>query len=334
MSLKKGITLSELAKKLNAKLIGDPEFQVNGIKTLKEANQDEVSFLSRRQYTKQLNSTKAGAVIISDTDKDLGKGNLIVGKDAYLLYAKATQVFKEINQEQQQQGISKLADISSSARISPNATIGSFCKISDNVEIGDHVIVGSGAVIGESTSIGDRSIIQANVSIYHSVTIGDDCIIHAGSVIGSDGLGFARDGEDWEKIEHLGEVILGNNVEIGSNCSIDRGSAGNTFLDDQVKLDNNVHLAHNVHLGRSTVIAANTAIAGSTTLGKNCTVSGVCGIIDNLEITDSVHITAGSLVTKSITKPGTYTSGTPLIEHSLWKRNAVAFKKLKDLIKK
>ena len=196
MSSKKGITLRELAKKLNAKLIGDPEFQVNGIKTLKEANQDEVSFLSRRQYTKQLDSTKAGAVIISETDKDLAKGNLIVGKDAYLLYAKATQVFKEINQEQQQQGISKLADISSSARISPNATIGSFCKISDNVEIGDHVIVGSGAVIGESTSIGDRSIIQANVSIYHSVTIGEDCIIHSGSVIGSDGLGFARDGED------------------------------------------------------------------------------------------------------------------------------------------
>ena len=334
MSSKKSITLGELAKKLDAKLIGDSELQVNGIKTLMEANQDEVSFLSRRQYTKQLNSTKAGAVIISDTDKALAKGNLIVGKDAYLIYAKATQVFKELNQEQQLQGISELADISSSARISPNATIGSFCRISDNVEIGDRVIVSPGVVIGESTCIGHRSIIQANVSIYHSVTIGDDCIIHAGSVIGSDGLGFARDGEDWEKIEHLGEVILGNNVEIGSNCSIDRGSAGNTFLDDQVKLDNNVHLAHNVHLGRSTVIAANTAIAGSTTLGKNCTVSGACGIIDNLEITDSVHITAGSLVTKSITKPGTYTSGTPLIEHSLWKRNAVAFKKLKDLIKK
>ena len=171
MSSKKSITLGELAKKLNAKLVGDPEFKVNGIKTLKEANQDEVSFLSRRQYTKQLNSTRAGAVIISDTDKDLGKGNLIVGKDVYLLYAKATKVFKEINEEQRQQGISKLTDISSSARISPNATINSFCKISDNVEIGDHVIVGSGAVIGESTRIGDRSIIQANVSIYHSVTI-------------------------------------------------------------------------------------------------------------------------------------------------------------------
>jgi len=334
VSSKNSVTLGELAKQLNAKLIGDPELKVNGIKTLKEANQDEVSFLSRKQYAKQLNSTKAGAVIISDSDKGLGKGNLIVGKDAYLLYAKATQVFKGINQEQGQQGISKLADISSSAKISSKATIGSFCKISENVEIGDHVIVGSGVVIGESTSIGNRTVIQANVSIYHSVTIGDDCIIHAGSVIGSDGLGFARDGEDWEKIEHLGEVILGNNVEVGSNCSIDRGSAGNTMLDDQVKLDNNVHLAHNVHLGRSTVIAANTAIAGSTTLGKNCTVSGVCGIIDNLEITDSVHITAGSLVTKSISESGTYTSGTPLIEHSLWKRNAVAFKKLKDLIKK
>tara|TARA_Y100000590_G_scaffold289492_1_gene325895 strand:- start:62 stop:1066 length:1005 start_codon:yes stop_codon:yes gene_type:complete len=334
VSSRKGITLGELAKKINAKLNGDPNKEVNGISTLAEAVTNEISFLSRKQYIEDLKKTKASAVIIGEEHKQLARCDTLIGKDAYLLYAKATQIFKEINQERQQQGISKLADISSSARISSDATINSFCKISDNVEIGDHVVVGSGVVIGESTRIGNRSIIRANVSIYHSVTIGDDCIIHAGSVIGSDGLGFARNGEDWEKIEHLGEVILGNNVEVGSNCSIDRGSVGNTFLDDQVKLDNNVHLAHNVHLGRSTVIAANTAIAGSTTLGKNCTVSGACGIIDNLKITDSVHITAGSLVTKSITKPGTYTSGTPLIEHSLWKRNAVVFKKLKDLIKK
>ena len=153
-------------------------------------------------------------------------------------------------------------------------------------------------------------------------------------MIGSDGLGFARAGENWVKIEHLGKVIIGDDVELGSNCSIDRGSVGDTHLDDQVKLDNDVHLAHNVHVGRASVIAANTTVAGSTTIGKNCTISGGCGIIDNLIITDSVHITALSLVTKSITKSGTYTSGTPLMEHSLWKRNAVAFKRLKDLIKK
>ena len=147
-------------------------------------------------------------------------------------------------------------------------------------------------------------------------------------------MGFVRDGENWVKIEHLGKVHIGDTVEIGANCSIDRGSVGDTIIENQVKLDNQVHVAHNVNIGRATVIAANTAIAGSTVIGKNCTVSGGCGIIDNLKITDSVHITALSLVTKSITKPGTYTSGTTLMDHGLWKKNAVAFKRLKDIIKK
>jgi len=221
VSPKKGITLGELAKKLNAELVGNPEVWVKGLNTLAEASQDEISFLSRRQYIKQLDSTKAGAVIIGEKDKDLASGNLIVGKDAYLLYAKATQIFKELNQDPLKKGISELAEISSSAKISSSATVSSFCKISDNVEIGEEVQIGSGVVIGEFTSIGDKTVIHSNVSIYHSVSIGQECIIHAGSVIGSDGLGFAREGQDWVKIEHLGEVIIGNNVEIGSNCSID-----------------------------------------------------------------------------------------------------------------
>ena len=334
MSSKKSITLGELANKLGAKLIGNPELLVTGINSLKEASEGEISFLSRKQYIKQLGLTKASAVIIGEKDKDLASGNLIIGKDAYLLYARATQVFKKLNEYTYKAGISELTEVSSKAKVSPSATIGSFCKISRNVEIGEEVRIGSGVIIGESSLIGDKTEVHSNVSIYDSVVIGSGCIIHAGSVIGSDGLGFARDGKDWEKIEHLGEVIIGNNVEIGANCSIDRGSSGNTFLDDQVKLDNNVHLAHNVQLGRSTVIAANSAIAGSTKIGKDCTVSGGCGIIDNLTITDSVHITALSLVTKSIKQAGTYSSGTPLMEHNLWKRNAIGFKRLKDLIKK
>ena len=147
-------------------------------------------------------------------------------------------------------------------------------------------------------------------------------------------MGFAKENGDWVKIEHLGKVILGNNVEIGANCCIDRGSAGNTVLGNNVKLDNAVHLAHNVKIGDSTAIAANTAIAGSAQVGRNCTISGNCGIIDNIFITDEVNITALTLVTKSILKPGTYSSGTPMMEHGLWNRNAIAFKKLKDLIKK
>lgn len=333
MSSKKGITLGELARKLDAELVGDSKLVIKGISTLSEAAEEEISFLSRRQFSKELKSTKASAVIIGDNDRDLVLSNAIIGENPYLLYAKATKIFKEIYSDPIEPSLSNKSEISSTARISSSANIGPFSHISDDVEIGDQVSIGSGVFIGKSSKIGSKSIINSNVSIYHSVILGSETTIHSGSVIGSDGLGYARNGENWVKIEHLGKVIIGDNVEIGSNCSIDRGSVGDTFLDDQVKLDNNVHIAHNVSLGRSTVIAANTAIAGSTKIGKNCTVSGDCGIIDNLKIADSVNITAGSLVTKSINKPGTYTSGTPLIEHSAWKRNAVAFKKLKDLIK-
>ena len=333
MSSSKGITLGELAKRLNAKLKGDPKKLVEGVNTLSSACSSDISFLSRKKFLKELKITKACAVLIEEEDQEFAPCDTIVGKDAYLLYAKATQIFKEINEDHILNGISDLADISPSAKISSSATIGPFSQISDNVEIGEKVSIGSGVVVGKSSKIGNETLIYSNVSIYHSVFIGSKSIIHSGTVIGSDGLGFVREGKNWVKIEHLGKVIIGNNVEIGSNCSIDRGSIGDTSLEDQVKLDNQVHLAHNVCIGQASVIAANTTVAGSTTIGKNCTISGGCGIIDNLEIADSVHITALSLVTKSIDKPGTYTSGTTLMEHNLWKKNAVLFKKLKDIIK-
>ena len=334
MSSEKGITLGELTKRLKAKLVGDPQKEVFGINTLKNASADEISFLSRSSYIKDLKSTLACAVIISEDQASLASCDVIVGTDPYLLYAKCTKIFKDLEKNKVMKGISEKAEISSSARVNPSACIGPFCQIGDNVEIGEGVSLGSGIKIYDATKIGNGTKIYSNSTIYHSVIIGRNCIVHSGTVIGSDGFGFAREKDNWVKIEHLGKVIIGDNVEIGSNCSIDRGSLGDTFINDEVKIDNQVHLAHNVNIGRATAIAANTAIAGSTSVGKNCTISGGCGIIDNLKITDSVNITAHSLVTKSINKSGTYTSGTVLMEHNLWKRNAIAFKKLKDFIKK
>ena len=191
-----------------------------------------------------------------------------------------------------------------------------------------------GVFIGEGCRVGKGSIIYANVSIYDSVNIGEECILHSGVVIGSDGLGFAKDNGSWIKIEHLGEVIIGANVEIGSNSTIDRGSIGNTLIGDNVKIDNQVHVAHNVVIGSGTAIAGNSAIAGSTKIGKNCTLAGCSAIVDNIEISDEVHITAMSLITKSIIESGYYSSGTPFMKNSDWKKNAVAFKRLHGLIKK
>ena len=186
---------------------------------------------------------------------------------------------------------------------------------------------------GENSVIRSGSKIYPNVTIYDSVEIGSNCIIHGGTVIGSDGLGFAKDKGEWVKIEHLGKVIIGDNVEIGSNTSIDRGSIGNTHIEDNVKIDNLVHLAHNVKIGSGTAIAANSAIAGSSIIGKNCTLAGCCAVVDNIELSDEVHITAMSLITKSIKEKGVYSSGTPFMKNKDWKKNAVSFKKLHTIIK-
>ena len=334
MSSNKGITLGELAKKLGAKLDGDPDKLVLGLNTLLGAKKNEVSFLARDSFIKDLKKTRACAVIISKENVKYASCDTIAGEDPYLLYAKATHIFKNLDDMKIMSGSSDFTFISSSAKISPSANIGPFCEIGEEVEIGEDVQIGSGVVICSSAKIGNQTFIYPNSTIYHSVSIGSGCIIHSGTVIGSDGLGFVRDGKNWMKIEHLGKVLIGDDVEIGANCSIDRGSVGDTCIKDQVKIDNQVHIAHNVKIGRATVVAANTAIAGSTVIGENCTISGGCGIIDNLTITDSVHITALSLVTKSIDKPGIYTSGTTLMDHSLWKKNAIAFKNLKNNIKK
>lgn len=334
MSSDPSITLSLLADKLGLKLVGDAKKVVRGLSTLEEANTSQISFLSRSTHLKNLIKTGAAAVILKEEYAESCPCDYLISEDPYLSYAKASHIFKELLHPKNESLISEYSDISSNAKIGRNVSIGPYSVISEGVDIGSDVEIGSGVFIGKNSKIDDKTSINSNTSIYHDIEIGSSCIIHSGTVLGSDGLGFAKENGDWVKIEHLGKVILGNNVEIGANCCIDRGSAGNTVLGNNVKLDNAVHLAHNVKIGDSTAIAANTAIAGSAQVGRNCTISGNCGIIDNIFITDEVNITALTLVTKSILKPGTYSSGTPMMEHGLWKRNAIAFKKLKDLIKK
>ena len=331
VSSKKSITLGLLAQKIGAELNGDPETEVFGMNTLQSAGKKEISFLNNNSFIQDLKSTKAAAVIISPDRAELAPCSTIVGDNPYLLYAKATQVFKFLQLIKSEKGISSFADVSATAEIHKSANIGPFCRIEEGARIGKEVSIGSGVVIGSSSKIGNQTLIYPNSTIYHEVSIGSKCIIHSGTVIGSDGLGFAKDEDNWVKIEHLGGVVIGDRVEIGSNSSIDRGSVGYTKIDDDVKIDNLVHIAHNVEIGSGTAIAANSAIAGSSTIGKHCTIAGCCGVVDNIEITDSVHITAMTLVTKSLKQSGTYSSGTPLMNNREWRKSAVTFKKLKDL---
>ncbi len=298
MSSPKSFKLSQLATLLGAELEGDPDKEVIGINSLAEASDSEVSFLAREAYISQLASSKAGAVICDSETSKLFNGNKIICSNPYLIYANCTKLFKE--NPTTQEGISKLASIDSSSSVSDSATISSFVSISSDAVIEDDVILMPGVFVGKGCRVGKGSIIHANVSLYDSVELGKDCIIHSGVVIGSDGLGFAKENNEWVKIEHLGKVLIGNNVEIGSNSTVDRGSIGDTVIGENVKIDNQVHIAHNVVIGSGTAIAGNSAIAGSTKIGKNCTLAGCSAVVDNIEITDEVHITAMTLITKSI----------------------------------
>jgi len=328
----KSFKLSQLAEILGAELEGDPNKVIFGIGPLVSSTSDEISFISKESYRPNLELTKAGAVICNLETSKVFEGNKLICSNPYLLYAKCTQLFKE--KPVLGKGISTLASIEDSAVISETASISNFVSISKNVVIEDDVVIMPGVTIGEGCKIGKRTILYANASLYDSVSIGIDCIIHSGAVIGSDGLGFAKENNEWVKIEHLGKVIIGNDVEIGSNTTIDRGSIGDTVLGNNVKIDNQVHIAHNVSIGSGTAIAGNSAIAGSTQIGKNCTLAGCSAIVDNIKIADEVHITAMSLITKSIKESGFYSSGTPFMKNSDWKKNAVSFKKLHKLIKK
>ena len=332
MSSPKSFKLSQLATLLGAELEGDPDIEVIGINSLAEASDSEVSFLAREAYIPQLASSKAGAVICDSETSKLFNGNKIICSNPYLIYANCTKLFKE--NPTTQEGISKLASIDSSSSVSDSAAISSFVSISADAVIEDDVILMPGVFVGKGSRVGSGSIIHANVSLYDSVELGKDCIIHSGAVIGSDGLGFAKENNEWVKIEHLGRVLIGNNVEIGSNSTVDRGSIGDTVIGENVKIDNQVHIAHNVVIGSGTAIAGNSAIAGSTKIGKNCTLAGCSAVVDNIEITDEVHITAMTLITKSIKESGFYSSGTPFMKNSDWKKNAVAFKKLREITKK
>ena len=332
MSSLKSFKLGELAEILEVELKGDSSKELSGMGSLENATNEEISFIAKKSYKSELANTKAGAVICSEEFSQFYDGNKLICSNPYLIYAKCTRLFKQ--RPEVEKGISHLAEVHKMAKVSESACVSGFVTISSNATIGDNVVIMPGTFIGEGSVIGKDSIIYPNTSIYDHVEIGSDCIIHAGVVIGSDGLGFAKEDNTWVKIEHLGRVLIGNDVEIGSNSTIDRGSVGDTVIGNNVKIDNQVHIAHNVKIGSGTAIAGNSAIAGSTSIGKNCTLAGCSAIVDNIEIVSEVHITAMSLITKSIKESGFYSSGTPFMKNSDWKKNAVAFKRLNETRKK
>ncbi len=327
----KSITLGELAELLGASLTGDNNKVITGLATLEQAKPDQLTFLSNGFYRKYLTETKAGAVLVSPILAEDCPVDCLILDNPYLAYAKASQFFNAAPKTVP--GVHSSAVVSSSATVHDSVVVGPNCVVEDGASIAENCVLGPGVIVGAGSSVGADSWLWGNVTLYHGVTIGKNAIIHSGTVIGSDGFGFAPSPEGWVKIAQLGGVKVGDNVEIGAGTTIDRGALEDTILADGVIIDNQVQIAHNVVIGENTAIAGCTAIAGSTTIGAYCTIAGAVGITGHLYITDNVHITAMTLVSKSIREPGAYSSGTVMAPSTEWKKNAVRFGQL-DLLNK
>ncbi len=325
-------TLGEIAELIGADIVGDPDVIIDGIAPLSSANGNQISFLSSDKFHSQLSSTQAAAVILGRDIEDQFDGNQLLVDDPYLGYAKVTSLLNPFIFRKK--GRSSSSTIHATASVGDGGWIDPQCVVMDEVEIGESVFIGAGTVIGTGCRIGRGSRLMANVSLMTGTVIGEDCIIHPGAVLGSDGFGFANEQGKWVKIPQLGRVIVGDRVEIGANSTIDRGALEDTVIESGVKIDNLVHIAHNVRIGEDSAMAAMVGIAGSTAIGSGCTFGGQAGVVGHLEIVDGTHCTARTLITRSISEPGLYSSATPADPNRKWRRNIVQFRNLDKSIKK
>jgi len=333
MNAHSGMSLKKIATLTNSIIKGNEQLIIKDVATLQDAIAGEISFVSNPKYKKLLDATQASAVILSPKLASEFKGNALVNDDPYLTFAKVVNLFYRRNVPQS--NIHSSAVIAEGTIIGENVYIAANVVVDSGVTIGSNSSIGAGSIIGENTLIGSNALIHANVTIYKSIEIGVNSIIHSGAVIGSDGFGFApqRD-KSWYKILQIGNVVIGDDVEIGANTTIDRAALGSTIIGDGVKLDNQIQIAHNVQIGNLTIIAGSAGIAGSTTIGERCQIGGAVAISGHLNIADDVIITGRSMVMSSIKDPGVYSSGIATDENRKWRRNAARFRHLDEMAKK
>ncbi|MFK7863938.1 MAG: UDP-3-O-(3-hydroxymyristoyl)glucosamine N-acyltransferase [Pseudohongiellaceae bacterium] len=325
-------TLGDIATRLNVELVGDKDAVVTGMGTLKNADSSQLTFLSNVAYIDQLKNTKASAVILSRSHADSCPTNTLISKNPYLSFAQATALFD--NSPLVPVGVHPSAIIAESATIGDRVSIAAHVVIEAGAHIESGVAIGSGCTIGANCEIGSNTRLHSNVTVYHQVCIGSNVVIHSGSVIGADGFGFAFDGEYSQKIHQLGGVLIGDNVDIGANTTIDRGALEDTVIGQGVKIDNQVQIGHNCVIGDHTVICGCVALAGSVTIGKYCIMGGASGAVGHITIADKTQVSAMSLVSQSITEPAMYSSGTGHMKTADWKRAIVRFQQLDGLAKR
>ena len=324
--------LDDIAKKIGAVVQGDGQCEISSIATLAAAKSGQIAFLANSKYSEQLATTKASAVIVTEAEAEKCHTNALVMANPYMGYALVAQLLD--TSPKPANSIHASAVIDDSAIIGEDVSIGANAVIEAGVCLSNGVSIGAGSFIGIAAQIGANSTIWSNVSIYHGVVIGENCSVHANTVIGSDGFGYANNKGSWVKIPQLGTVIIGDNVEIGASTTIDRGALGDTIIKNGVILDNQIQIAHNVVIGENTAMAACSVIAGSTEIGKNCVIAGLVGINGHINIADGCVFTGMTMVTKSLTAPGVYSSGMPCQPNKEWHKNNARIRKLESLTKR
>jgi UDP-3-O-[3-hydroxymyristoyl] glucosamine N-acyltransferase len=321
------LTLGKLAEQIGGELQrGDPDCEITAVATLQNAGAGDISFLSNPGYKKYLEKTQASAVILSPENAADCPTAVIASENPYVSYARAAALI--VPPVPPKQGIHPAAILAEGCTVDASAWVGPHCIIESGAVIDAGVQLDGGCFIGPGSVIGANSRLQANVVICHDVSIGRRVNIYPGAVIGSDGFGLANESGKWINVPQLGSVVIGDDVEIGSNTTIDRGALEDTVLEEGVRLDNQIQVAHNVHIGAHTAIAGCVGISGSARIGKYCMIGGGVGIVGHLEIADHVVVTGMSLVTKSITEPGVYSSGVPAQDNASWNRTYARLRQL------
>ena len=304
-------TLAQIATRLGGRVAGNPEILIAQVGTLERAGGREIAFLANPRYKSRLASTRAAAVVLAPAAEHLTSLPRIVSPNPYAYFARVSQLFNPVSTQE--------AGIHSSASVARGARLGA------------RVSIGAGCVIGADAVLGDDSVLYPGVVIYPGCRVGARAILHAGVVIGADGFGIAEEEGRWVKIPQIGGVAIGDDVEVGANTTIDRGAIEDTVIEDGVKLDNQIQIGHNVRVGAHTAIAGCVAVAGSAIIGRHCTIGAAAVILGHLSIADRVSISAGTVVSRSIRKPGTYTGMFPFDENAAWARNTAWVRHLAEL---
>lgn len=333
------IRLKDLVDSVGGRLEGDPDLFLTGIAPLESAGVSHLTFLSNPKLRSQIKGTRAAALILTATDsaslsEENYAGARVITESPYVYFAKAAQFFEKQSRAPVMPGIHPSAVVAASAKVATTASIGPFVSVEDSAEIGDNCVIDAGSHIGKGAKVGAGTHFHARATLHAGCHIGQFCIVHSGAVIGADGFGFANEKGAWIKIPQTGRVIIGDDVEIGANTTIDRGALADTVIEDGVKLDNQIQIGHNCHIGAHTAMAGCVGVAGSARIGKHCTFGGAAMVLGHLTIADNVHISSGSMVSRSITEPGQYTGFYPLAKNADWEKSAVIVRNLASMREK